>query len=140
MGMGMGIPFEQAASASLVGDSLTQRVKREREREWRKSTREVSSAHQTMQSLAGIAVSFPPMAAHAWADAWRVSTTTPNLPLPSVLPDSLLLFSPSLFFYPPILCPEINVKQLINTAACAVVRNDRCGWSICQDSPMQLQT
>ena len=86
--------------------------------------------------------SAPPMAAHAWADARRVSTATPNLPQhqsfpshnpPPPPPPSLSI---SLLFHPPLLCLGINVKQLINTAVHEeAVPNDRHSWSICQDSP-----
>lgn len=96
---GWGFHLNRQACASLVGDSLTERVKRERAREMERKERErmweVSSMRPDDAILCRNMMSAPPMAAHAQPDAWRVSTATPSLPCyrPSSL--SLAFYSPS---------------------------------------------
>lgn len=146
---GWGFHLNKQASASLVGDSLTQRMEKKKNKEKKKEERaseggNVSGVFRAPDDaiLSRNTPSAPPMAAHAWADARRVSTATPNLPQhqsfpshnpPPPPPPSLSI---SLLFHPPLLCLGINVKQLINTAVHEeAVPNDRHSWSICQDSP-----
>ena len=148
--LGVGIPFEQASLCITCGRQLDSEDGKKKNKEKKKKEERASEGGNVSgvfrapddAILSRNTASAPPMAAHAWADARRVSTATPNLPQhqsfpshnpPPPPPPSLSI---SLLFHPPLLCLGINVKQLINTAVHEeAVPNDRHSWSICQDSP-----
>lgn len=119
-GGGWGFHLNKRASASLVGDSLTQRAekkKRERENEG-KRTWEVSSMRQTTQSSAGTG-----RALHQW----RLTQEPTHGGFPR-LPPTFLTISPS--HLPPSLSSLPSTSPLLwNKCQMANKHSSACGCS-----------
>lgn len=131
---GWGFHLNRQACASLVGDSLTERVKRERAREMERKERERECERclpcdQTMQFFAGT----------WWAlHQWQLTHSPTHGGFPRLPPVFLAIALPLCLLpsIPPLLCFGINVKCLINTAASAAVPYDHRSGSTCQVSLM----
>lgn len=105
--LGVGIPFEQASLCIACGRQLDSEEEKKKKKEEQASEGEnVRGVFRAPDDaiLSRNTASAPPMAAHAWADARRVSTATPNLPqhqsFPSHFPPRPSSSSLSLYLSP----------------------------------------